>query len=100
MLTKVNLFILSLIGELATQIVTAETQKIRVLVSQRSPFAVLPTDDTITTQNPEGLDILILNEFAKNYGFEIEYSISDVLLHQVFSSNELAEYFFDSSDIS
>lgn len=99
MLTKVNLFTLSLIGELIIQIVAAETQKIKVLVSQRSPFAVLPSDDT-NSQNPEGLDILILNEFAKRYGLEIEYSISDVLLHQVFSSNELAEYFFNSSAIS
>lgn len=78
--------------------VAAETQRIRVLVSQRSPFAVLPTDDA-SAQNPEGLDILILNEFAKKYGLEIEYSISDVLLHQVFSSIELAEYFFNSSTI-
>lgn len=100
MLAKANWFNLSLIGLLAIQMVAADTRKIRVLVSQRSPFAVLQTDDPTSAQSPEGLDILILNEFAKKYGLEIEYSISDVSLHQVFSSDELAKKFFNSSAIS
>lgn len=97
MLTKANLFILNLIEVFTIQTVAAENQKIKAVISQRSPFTVLPTNDATSAQNPEGLDILILNEFAKKHGLEIEYSISKKPLHQVFISNKLTTEFFNSS---
>lgn len=102
MSSKVTLILFAFTAWLVIQTVAIKTRKIRVLISQRSPFAVHPIGcETIEcAKDLEGLDILILNDFAKNRKFEIEYSISNISLHHVLASDKLAYDFFKSPQIS
>lgn len=69
-------------------------RELKVMISQRIPF--------ITYQNqssqPKGLDILILEHFAKTHNFQIEYVKSNESLHEVSKSNKRMNDFFIKSN--
>lgn len=58
-------------------------RKITVAVSERIPFVVLDQNETLM-----GLDVQILENFAKKFKLQIDYVIVDASLNYVFSNEQ------------
>lgn len=73
-----------------------DRQAIRVMIFPHNPFVFFRKENKLST--PSGLDILILDNFAKRHGYQIEYVIepNDSFNFNVFNSEELLEQFLES----
>lgn len=67
-------------------------KKFRVMIFSHNPFAIYQEKDEPST--PFGLDILILDNFAKRHGYHIEYvQPNDSFTFNVFNSDEFFDVF-------
>lgn len=67
-------------------------RKLTILVSQQNPFVIYSEKNN--SCQPNGLDILILENFALKFDFDIEYLMINETLNEVFSSQKSTEEFF------
>lgn len=74
-----------------------ERRKLKIMISQRIPFAFNPNDNGVS--GLRGLDILLLDSFAKQYNLHIEYVTFNISLTEIFESEELMETFLNTSEI-
>lgn len=58
-------------------------QKITVALSERRPFVILDQNGT-----PKGLDISIIENFAKKFHLQIDYIVINSSLNYVFANEE------------
>lgn len=71
-------------------IATIVQHKIRVLIFPHNPFVFYREENK--SKIPSGLDILILDNFAKRHGYQIEYiKANDSLSFNVFNSENQLE---------
>lgn len=69
-------------------------REIRVMISDHIPYAINQQKDGLF--KPQGLDITILNHFAKIHGLKLKYIKANESLSYVFSSAETIQYFLKS----
>lgn len=61
--------------------------KIIVALSERKPFVILNSK-----KEPRGLDVIMIQNFAEKFSFDVKYVVVNESLNYVFSD----EHFFDS----
>lgn len=72
-----------LLGAVLARTVALEKHKITVAVSERKPFVVIDQSG-----KPKGLDVLIIEHFARKFNLHIDFIIVNASLNYIFASNK------------